>query len=104
MREVVLLSFETSSAVFMRGIRAPSRYLSENIGERRTLGSAGRWPVVRGSLPRMSSQRGKDVTHNQICALGKVHSARRPNAAGWQPALPRIPSGYVCVAGRAVSG
>src|SRR6266480_4814041 len=50
------------------------------------LGSTGR-PVVRGSLPRTSFRMMAAGT-SKLPPFAKMHSARRPNAAGWQPALP----------------
>jgi hypothetical protein len=50
------------------------------------LGSTGCQPVIRGSLPRTARTR---LTF-EIALRAKMHSARRPNATGWQPVLPRI--------------
>ena len=48
---------------------------------RRVLGSTGCQPVVCGTLPRTGVRRALN---------GKGNSARRPNATGWQPVLPRV--------------
>ena len=55
-----------------------------------SLGSAGCQPVVCGSLPQTMISPVLNVSPRFPFALrAKLHSARRPNAAGWQPALPR---------------
>src|SRR2546421_3755042 len=54
------------------------------------LGSTGCQPVVCGSLPQTMISLALNVPARFPFALrAKLHSARRPNAAGWQPALPR---------------
>src|SRR5438045_8532047 len=51
-----------------------------------TLGSAGCQPAVCGSLPQTMNL----SERSPFAPRAKMHSARRPNAAGWQPALPRV--------------
>src|SRR5205823_6236407 len=53
-----------------------------SLGSRGLGGSAGCEPAVRGSLSR--------TDFSPQIELVKGHSARRPNAAGWQPALPTV--------------
>src|ERR1700719_3276829 len=45
-----------------------------------SLGSTGRWPVVRGSLSRTSFGM-SSVGTSMLAPFAKMHSARRPNAA-----------------------
>src|SRR4051812_36173349 len=53
--------------------------------DREFLGSTGRRPVVRGSLPRT-------IVSDRVCSVIAVRailrSARRPNATGQRPVLP----------------
>jgi hypothetical protein len=55
------------------------------------LGSTGRWPVVRGSLPRTAAGLASgEVLAFGFAVSGKGASGRLPNATGWQPVLPRM--------------
>jgi hypothetical protein len=49
--------------------------------------STGRWPVVRGILPRTGANYLENGSAMSLRER-KLHSTQRPNAAVWQPALP----------------
>src|SRR2546430_14366819 len=51
-------------------------------------GSTGCQPVICGSLPQ-TVNRSAIYQIFGFAMRAKMHSAQRPNAAGWQPALPR---------------
>jgi excinuclease ABC subunit A len=78
-----LVSAGTPEAVARVGASHTGRFL------RKTLGSAGCQPAVRGSLPR-TTQRGYALDDSdQALRAAEDPSGRLPDGAGWQPALPR---------------
>ena len=65
---------------------------------RAILGSAGRWPAVRGSLPR-TSYSGNGDDEEELARAAEEPPGKPPGRTGWQPVLPRSGNGVIAVYG-----
>src|SRR5438445_1036017 len=65
---------------------------------RAILGSAGRSPAVRGSLPR-TSYSGNGDDEEELARAAEEPPGKLPGRTGWQPVLPRSGNGAIAVYG-----